>query len=396
LSDHAALVERLRVQGGSLCLLRLSSIGDLVLCTPVIRWLHQAFPLVRLHFVTKKGMKPLLEAHQDLHQIHCWDGDESALIKELADQNFDAWIDLHNNWRTRRWYWRMVLQGQAMPRLTLSKNNLGKWWMVQTKKRPHQTVHTVQKYEKMLEPWGIKDDGKGLNLPLSPSNRTSLPETMGWDPQKPVLALALGAQHATKVLPDDLVLRLCQELPGPLLLLGGPEDRNLAERLCAQSGRLDIGHRCGEWGLQDSAWALSQCACLICPDTGLMHIASALGVKTLVVWGNTVPELGMYPWYAQPAKPALRWRSSKVHGTTYSIWPQDLGRSLQASSPEPPQGNEGGAEYFETDTACRPCSKLGRKQCPLGHFECMKTQDLTLLVERAQKALHNTLYHPSK
>lgn len=395
MSDHTALVQRLRVHGGSLCLLRLSSIGDLVLCTPVIRWLQAEFPLVRLHFVTKKGMEPLLEAHPHLHQIHLWDGDESALIKLLAEQNFDAWIDLHNNWRTKRWYGRMVLRGQAMPRLALAKNNLGKWWMVQTKKRPHTTVHTVQKYEKMLLSWGIKDDGKGLEIHLTPRSGPSLSEIMDWDPQQPVLALALGAQHATKVLTEEQWLHLCQNVPGPLLLLGGPQDRELAERLRIQSGRLDLRHHCGEWGLQESAWALSQCACLICPDTGLMHMASALGVKTLVVWGNTVPELGMYPWYPEPAAPALRWHSSKTHGNTSSIWIQGLGPTSKTTSHAPPQPTIGGAEYFETDSACRPCSKLGSHQCPRGHFECMKNQDLRLLVERAQIALQPSLTQPS-
>jgi hypothetical protein len=156
--------------------------------------------------------------------------------------------------------------------------------------------------------------------------------------------------------------------------MGGPTDRERAERLQAQAGRSDLAHRCGEWGLQESAWALSQCACLLTPDTGLMHIASALGIKTLVVWGNTVPEFGMYPWLAQPAPSALRWVGNTSTG----------GQAQYAVLKNLPYA---GPEYFETATPCRPCSKLGHPQCPRGHFECMRSQDLNLLTERARLAL---------
>ena len=346
----------------------------MVLCTPVIRWLQQEFPLVRLHFVTKKGMEPLLEANSRLHAIHLWDKNEEDLLQELAEQSFDAWIDLHNNWRTLRWYLRLRIKGPPLPRLALAKNNLGKWWLVQTKKRPLQTVHTVQKYEKMLATWGVRDDGLGLELPLSPHPGLSLHESLGWESGRPILALALGAQHPTKCLTEDQLLSLCRTLPGPLLLMGGPTDRERAERLQAQAGRSDLAHRCGEWGLQESAWALSQCACLLTPDTGLMHIASALGIKILVVWGNTVPEFGMYPWLAQPAPSALRWVGNTSTGGQA---PNAVLKNLPYAGPE----------YFETATPCRPCSKLGHPQCPRGHFECMRSQDLNLLTERARLAL---------
>ena len=382
MTETDQLLHRLRTSGGSICLLRLSSIGDVVLCTPVIRWLQQEFPLVRLHFVTKKGMEPLLEANHRLHAIHQWDGNESALLDELAQQSFDAWIDLHNNWRTLRWYLRMRLRGQHLPRLALSKNNLGKWWMVQTKKRPQSIIHTVQKYQKMLAPWGISDDGKGLELPLTPRPGPSLHERMGWETGRPIMALALGAQHATKCMTEDQLLSLCRSLPGPLLLMGGPTDRERAERLQAQSGRSDLAHRCGEWGLQESAWALSQCACLLTPDTGLMHIASALGIKTLVVWGNTLPEFGMHPWLAQPAPTALRWEDGRLVGnaSTGSQAPNAVLKDLPSAGPE----------YFETATPCRPCSKLGHPQCPRGHFDCMRSQDLNLVTQRARLALQQS------
>lgn len=361
LREYRALCRRWEQVGGKVCLIRLSSIGDMVLCTPVIRWLHLRFPLLELHFVTKPAMDQVIAYHPYLHRVHLWQPSDRAVLQNLRREGFDAVIDLHHNLRTMRWRFLGAVTGPGIPWWTYPKGNLLKWWMVRTKFKPKHPLHTVQKYARMLAPLGLRDDGLGLDWSFSPEwarSFSSLPATewgpplrtvFGWGPQASVVALALGAQHATKCLPEDLLLALCQKLPGPVLLLGGPQDKDLANRLIEASGRKDLGHACGTWDLQTSAAALKQAACLITPDTGLMHMAAALSVKTFVLWGSTVPEFGMYPW---------------TKGTTTY-------------------------ESFEVTLPCRPCSKLGHPSCPLGHFRCMRLQDLDQVVQRVQVFLRH-------
>jgi ADP-heptose:LPS heptosyltransferase len=95
--------------------------------------------------------------------------------------------------------------------------------------------------------------------------------------------------------------------------------------------------------LEGSAAVLRQAALVITHDTGMMHIAAAFQKKILSIWGNTVPALGMYPYYG-PANPDQN-TSFEVEGLS-----------------------------------CRPCSKIGHQACPKGHFHCMNRQDVGKIV----------------
>ncbi len=296
-------------------------------------------------------MATVLQHHAHLSQLHILkEHNEKELLDELQALRFDALIDLHSNWRTLRWKFHLAPPGSGIPFLRFSKNNIQKWWIVQSKKKPTQYLHTVQKYAVMLHGWGIVEDGLGLDWFFDPSLVNSLnggsflKRETGWDPSQRVYALALGSQHATKCLPKEKLIALCRLLDGPVLLLGGPQDKALAEEIIASMDRKDIAHGCGRWNLQESAKALSECACLITPDTGLMHIGAALGIKLFVIWGNTLPEFGMHPWL-------------------------------------PHMSNQGLPEHFEVDVSCRPCSKLGYSKCPRGHFECMIKQDISRIAQ---------------
>jgi ADP-heptose:LPS heptosyltransferase len=76
-----------------------------------------------------------------------------------------------------------------------------------------------------------------------------------------------------------------------------------------------------------------------------MHIAAAFKRPVISVWGNTVPEFGMYPYFG----------SAAVAGKIMEI----------------------------KGLSCRPCSKIGYKKCPRGHFKCMERQDMQALINAA-------------
>jgi ADP-heptose:LPS heptosyltransferase len=122
----------------------------------------------------------------------------------------------------------------------------------------------------------------------------------------------------------------------PIALLGGPGD---AERAAELKSLLQTQHAvdfCGKTNLRQSASVLSQARVLLTGDTGLMHMATAFGVPIVSVWGNTVPDFGMYPYV--PSAPE-QFSVHEVKGLS-----------------------------------CRPCSKIGYQECPKKHFNCMHLQ----------------------
>jgi ADP-heptose:LPS heptosyltransferase len=197
-------------------------------------------------------------------------------------------------------------------------------------------VHIVDRYRAAAAGLGIRDDGEGLDYFIPASQEVDLAADLpaGFRPWEYV-AVAIGAQHATKRLPVEKLIELVQNLaPRPVILLGGPEDESTGHIIQLAATSL-IFNGCGRFSLHQSASLLRQAQFVISHDTGLMHIASAFKKEIYSVWGNTVPQFGMYPY-------RTRFEALEVLGLS-----------------------------------CRPCSKIGFAQCPQGHFKCMRDQNLT-------------------
>ncbi|MGB3073824.1 MAG: glycosyltransferase family 9 protein, partial [Chitinophagales bacterium] len=146
------------------------------------------------------------------------------------------------------------------------------------------------------------------------------------------IALVIGAKHTTKKLPFEKLVELCNLLPYPIMLLGGPEDAETGDAL-AKTDPVKISNSCGKYSISQSASLLKLSKLVITHDTGLMHIAAAFRKKIISVWGNTVPAFGMSPYYG--------------HAAIYQ------------------------AMVEINNLNCRPCSKIGFEKCPKGHFKCM-------------------------
>lgn len=325
--------------------LRFSSIGDIVLTTPVVRALAQQVPGAQVHFATKPGYRGLLEANPYVAKVHVLGGSLGELVQELKAEQFDYIVDLHNNLRTRLIKLQLGVKSSSFDKL-----NWQKWLLVNLKINRLPAVHIVQRYLAAGTALGIKDDGRGLDYFIPPGQEVDVASlTAGF--QRGYVAVAIGAQHATKRLPLEKLVELCQQLaPRPIILLGGPEDAAVAEAIMAaarpdgeetkspgpQVPKSPIHNGCGRYSLHQSASLLRQASFVVSHDTGLMHIAAAFGKQIYSVWGNTVPEFGMYPYRTE-------FKNLEVPGLS-----------------------------------CRPCSKIGFAKCPQGHFKCMREQVLIL------------------
>jgi ADP-heptose:LPS heptosyltransferase len=319
--------------------LRFSSIGDIVLTTPVLRALAQQVPGAAVHVATKPGYRGLLEPNPHVAKVHVLSGPLGELVRELKAERFDFIVDLHNNLRTRLIKLRLGVRSSSFDKL-----NWPKWLLVNLKINRLPDVHIVQRYLAAAAPLGVQDDGRGLDYFIPEGQEVDV-QTLPPAFRAGYVAVAIGAQHATKRLPLAKLVELCQRLaPRPLVLLGGPEDAPVAEAIIAAVAPQNppthhatsppIHQGCGRYSLHQSASLLRQASFVVSHDTGLMHIAAAFGKLIYSVWGNTVPEFGMYPFRTE-------FEQLEVLGLP-----------------------------------CRPCSKIGYARCPQGHFRCMQEQQL--------------------
>ncbi|GAC1373860.1 MAG: glycosyltransferase family 9 protein [Hymenobacter sp.] len=347
--------------------LRFSSIGDIVLTTPVVRALAQQVPGAQVHFATKPAYRGLLEANPHVAKVHCLTGSLGQLVRELQAERFDYLVDLHHNLRTRLLKLRL-----GVPASSFDKLNWQKWLLVNLKVDKLPRVHIVQRYLAAAAPLGVRDDGRGLDYFIPAGQEVDL-NTLPVPFRRGYVAVAIGAQHATKRLPVAKLVALCAKLARPVVLLGGPEDESIGhvieqavgahaagapaptaipvspyyfpEQVFSASAVPSLIHNgCGRYSLHQSASLLQQADFVVSHDTGLMHIAAAFGKEIFSVWGNTVPEFGMYPFRTE-------FRVLEVKGLS-----------------------------------CRPCSKIGFAQCPQGHFKCMRDQALNLDLPPARDA----------
>ncbi|MBF9253401.1 glycosyltransferase family 9 protein [Pontibacter sp. 172403-2] len=321
-------------------ILRFSSIGDIVLTTPVIRCIKQQVPAAEVHYCTKKAFQSIVANNPYVDKVHVLGNSLKELVQQLKAENFDYVVDLHNNLRTR-----IIKTRLGKPGRSFNKLNYEKWLMVNFKLNRLPAVHIVQRYLDAAAALGVKDDGKGLDY-FIPAQDEIVIHTLPDGFQNSYIAFAIGAQHYTKRLPTERIIELCARLNQPVILLGGKEDAATGEEIATyfntqhtthdtrattnNEQQTTIFNACGKYSLNGSASLVRQARQVISHDTGLMHIAAAFQKEIISVWGNTIPEFGMYPFR-----------------TKYKV--------LEVNN-----------------LSCRPCSKIGYSKCPKGHFKCMR------------------------
>lgn len=320
--------------------LRFSSIGDIVLTTPVVRALKTQIDNAEIHYCTKSNYASLVEPNPYIDKVVTLGDSLNALVNKLKEEKYDYVVDLHNNLRTR-----IIKLRLGAHSYTFDKLNKEKWLMVNMKINHLPNKHIVDRTLEAVKPLGVKGDNLGLDYFIPEKDEVPLewlPETH----QSEYVAYAIGAQHATKRLPLKRMIELCDKINKPIILLGGKEDAETGEQIRAFFERNDasehyeakleeLGKRaliyngCGKFNLNQSASLVKQAKYVFTHDTGLMHIAAAFKKEVFSIWGNTIPMFGMYPYQ-----------------TKFTI-------------------------LENNKINCRPCSKIGYDKCPKGHFKCM-------------------------
>jgi ADP-heptose:LPS heptosyltransferase len=324
-------------------IIRFSSIGDIVLTTPVVRCLKKQVATAEIHYLTKASFRPILAANPYIDKIHTLEKDDvlEALTETLQQEDYDYIIDLHHNIRTMK-----VKKALGKKAFSFDKLNVQKWLYTNFKWNRLPRMHIVDRYIDTVRGFGVRPDGAGLDYFIPRADELK-PGDIPTSHQAGYVGLVIGAAHATKRLPLHKLQEICEKSLHPVILLGGPEDAEIAGRL-ASIDPIRIYNACGKFSLNESADLVRGAKLIVTHDTGLMHIAAAFKRPILSIWGNTVPEFGMYPYYGGVNLPYV---IMEIKGLS-----------------------------------CRPCSKIGYKKCPRGHFKCMELQSVEKIVQAIDQA----------
>lgn len=303
---------------------RFSSIGDIVLTSPVVRCLHEQLG-AEVHYLTKESFASIVRNNPHVSKVITIKKKVAEAREVLLQEHYDFVVDLHHNLRSLQ-----VKRLLKKPAASFPKLNIEKWLLVNAHINLLPDCHIVDRYFDAVKPLNVSNDQKGLDYFIPAADEVDVaqfPETH----RNGYVAFTVGAKFATKQLPVEKIVAIIRRLNRPVVLLGGKEDITRAAKIAEECAGL-VHDTCGKFNLNQSASIVKQAQLVIAHDTGLMHIAAAFKKKIISAWGNTVPQFGMYPYLP----------------------------------------GEGSKIVEVKNLYCRPCSKIGYAKCPQGHFRCMR------------------------
>ncbi|MBU0474820.1 MAG: glycosyltransferase family 9 protein [Bacteroidetes bacterium] len=318
--------------------IRLSSLGDVLLTTPLLRVLKFKFPSSQIDYLIKSGFLDAIKLNPNLSRIISWQSDKDfeAKLIELKKNNYDLIIDLQNNLRSKK-----IVSKLGKNSFTFKKPNIKKFLLVKFKLNLLKDEKSIpQRYVEVLP--DLKMDNKGLELFLPEELISKISD------EKEVIGLAPGAFHYTKRWP----LKYYAEIGNMLIrdgfsvaIFGGKSDREICNELKSKiNGSIDLSN---DDELLETAVNMKKCMLVVCNDSGLMHTATAVGTPVISVFGSSVKEFGFAPFGVKN----LIIENNKL--------------------------------------TCRPCSHIGKSSCKKKHFKCMNDLTPNLVYEKVNQFMSN-------
>jgi heptosyltransferase-2 len=301
-------------QSQKIAIIRLSSLGDVLLTTPVIRALKQKYPNSEIDFIIKKQYADVLKFNPNISNVIIYENNSANFLK---NNRYDLIIDLQNNLRSRR-----LIRSRTFQIKRFHKPSLKKFLLVHFKINLLRELKTIpQMYAEAAD---VQLDEDGLEL-FIPDN--IFPQI---EKGKNYIGLCPGSKHFTKSWPKEYYVRLGKSLMARgfnVAVIGGKDDSSVCAYVSDQiQGSINL---CNQNELFQTVANIKQCKAVVCNDSGLMHVASAAGIPLVAIFGSTVKEFGFVPY----------------HTTNFLLENNSL--------------------------SCRPCSHIGRSDCPRKHFKCM-------------------------
>lgn len=323
-------------------IIRFSSIGDIVLASPLLRVLRKKFPSSQIDFVTRKEYADLIRYNPNINFTLEFDATQGFralryLKEKIRREQYDLVLDIHNSIRSR--YLRCMVGADDV--MTINKRVIARMILVAFKKNYYRDIVSVaDRYIESLQKHNIENDMKGLELYIPDNIMFAVSRRMATfelDRYKQIIGFCPSAKHSTKRWPQERFveagIRLANELDAKILVFGGTTDKSICSSIAQSINAVSEAKRAvdlsGEFSLLETAAAMEFCDVVVTNDSGLMHIASAMKKKIVALFGSTVREFGFFP----------------------------IG--------------EENIVLERTGLYCRPCSHIGLNECPEKHFKCM-------------------------
>jgi lipopolysaccharide heptosyltransferase II len=296
--------------------------------------------------LTKREYVPLLSHNPNVDLVLGLPPNRSilSLASELRADRYTHLLDLHDNLRSRAL--RLLVPGRWR---TYPKHRLARAWLIRAKRNRYRDRRPVaERYFSAARDLGVEPDGFPPDFFLGPEAGEQVADwlgTVGLENESNIVALAPGAAHATKRWPLEhweALLARTLENGAAVVLVGGPGDADLGASLAREhSGR--VVNAAGVFGLQGTGALLKRTRVLLSGDTGVMHMATAVGTPVVGLFGPTVEAFGFFPYSRK-------------------------------------------ASVLELPLPCRPCTAQGSSRCPLGHHRCMMDIQPGVVYETLRRA----------
>ncbi|MFC1513974.1 lipopolysaccharide heptosyltransferase II [candidate division KSB1 bacterium] len=331
-------------------IIRLSSIGDIILTTPLIRALRKKYPNAIIDFIIKERFIDLVKSNPNLNTVISFNEkggfQELRKLKHLIkNENYDYIIDIHKNFRS--YYLRTWLRKTEI--LKYSKDYVKRTLLVKFGiDRFESVVPVYQKYFGAAETLGVEYDGKGTEINIPSGIRSYINSEIkenGYDPKRPFIILCPGAGFYTKRWMPERFARVgdhfSEKYKALVCVLGNENDSDICKAVIKRMKYPAVNYA-GKFSLIEAAGLMTFASLVIANDTGLMHMAQSQKRPVVAIFGSTTRELGYFPF------------------------------------PE-------GSFVIEKDESCRPCTHNGRDKCPRKHFRCMKDIRSREVINRSEQ-----------
>ena len=303
-------------------IIRLSSLGDILLTTPFVRAIKTQFPHIKIDMLIREEYADVIKLNPYISNKFLFKKNgksNNALLEQLRSNNYELIIDLQNNLRSKK-----VVSSLKIKSVKFDKRSFDKFLLVNFKiNKLKEAPQIPVRYSKTIQ--NLKLDNQGLDLFTDKSANTEL------NGKNNLIGFCPGARHFTKRWPKEYFIELGNKLAQngyTIVLFGGKIDEEICEEIRTKiNGAINLS---GDDDLLQTAADMKLCKAVVCNDSGLMHTASAAGTKVIAIFGSTVKEFGFAPY------------------------------------------NCSNLILENNSLTCRPCSHIGRSDCPKKHFNCMK------------------------
>ena len=336
-------------------IIRLSSIGDIILASPLIRATRKTYPPAQIDFLVKSEYAELVKFNPDLSSIIELKSNAKKELKTLkrtlCRTQYDIILDLHNSLRSRylRWF------SGAKYIKVVNKRIIKRFLLVRFKWNFYRSViSVVDRYLETGKRFAILNDGQGLEVTVPDETIITVKAMMEkyqLERYGLVMGLAPSARHYTKRWSPEryveLGTQIAREFNAKLLIFGSKLEQDycgdIAQMINANLGSTTAESFAGKLNLLETAAVLDGCSIVVTNDSGIMHLAAARKKKIVAIFGSTVKEFGFFPYGTQ---------STVIENENLS---------------------------------CRPCSHIGSDRCPKNHFKCMKDIHVDSVLSTIQK-----------